>query len=71
MEILGYLGGYQGAIGEDRDNTIINTTGANIGILVENVDYVNIIGFTVVNGSWAGIRLMPSNNSLIENCIFF
>jgi parallel beta-helix repeat protein len=49
--------------GEDRDNTIINCS--SIGIRVENVDYVNVSGFTIENGSSAGIRLIPSNNSLI------
>jgi parallel beta-helix repeat protein len=53
--------------GEERDTTIINSTD-KMGIYVTNADFVNISGFTVVNGSWAGIRLMPSNNSLIENC---
>ena len=52
--------------GEDRDTTIINSTNL-MGIYVEDADYVNISGFTVVNGSWAGIRMMPSNNSLVEN----
>jgi parallel beta-helix repeat protein len=52
--------------GEDRDTTIINSTD-KMGIYVTNADFVNISGFTVVNGSWAGIRLMPSNNSLISN----
>jgi parallel beta-helix repeat protein len=52
--------------GEDRDTTIINSTD-KMGIYVTNADFVNISGFTVVNGSWAGIRLMPSNNSIIEN----
>jgi parallel beta-helix repeat protein len=52
--------------GEDRDTTIINSTNL-MGIYVTNADFVNISGFTVVNGSWAGIRLMPSNNSLLEN----
>jgi parallel beta-helix repeat protein len=54
--------------GEDRDTTIINSTNL-MGIYVSNADFVNISGFTVVNGSWAGIRLMPSNNSIIENNI--
>jgi parallel beta-helix repeat protein len=52
--------------GEDRDTTIINSTD-KMGIYVTNADFVNITGFTVVNGSWAGIRLMPSNNSLVYN----
>lgn len=51
--------------GEDRDTTIINASA--IGIFVQNIDYVNISGFTIVNGSSAGIRLIPSNNSLIQN----
>ncbi len=54
-------------IGEDRDNTTIHTTGSNIGIFVEYVDYVNISGFTVENGSSCGIRFIQSNNSIIEN----
>jgi len=52
--------------GEDRDITIINSTNL-MGIYVENADFVNITGFTVVNASWGGIRLRNSNNSLIEN----
>ncbi len=52
--------------GISRDNTTINSTNL-MGIFVENADFVNITGFTVENGSWAGIRLMPSNNSLVEN----
>ena len=56
--------------GEDRDTTTIHTTGTNIGIFVEYVDYVNISGFTVENGSSGGIRFIPSNNSIIESCRF-
>lgn len=52
-------------LGEDRDTTIINAT--NTAILAENADYINISGFTLLNGSSAGIRLRNSNNSLIEN----
>jgi parallel beta-helix repeat protein len=51
--------------GEDRDNTIINAS--NTGIWIENIHHVNITGFTIINGSSRGIRLMNSNNSLIEN----
>ena len=51
--------------GISRDNTTINAS--NIGIFVENADYVNITGFPIENGSSAGIRLMPSNDSLISN----
>ncbi len=51
--------------GISRDNTTINAS--SIGIFVENADYVNITGFTIENGSSAGIRLMPSSDSLISN----
>ena len=51
--------------GIGRDNTTINAS--SIGIFVENADYVNVSGFTTVNGSISGIRLMYSNNSIIEN----
>jgi parallel beta-helix repeat protein len=51
--------------GEDRDTTFINASG--IGIFVQNADYVNVSGFTTINGSISGIRLMYSNNSIIEN----
>ncbi|UCE74202.1 MAG: right-handed parallel beta-helix repeat-containing protein, partial [Methanomassiliicoccales archaeon] len=51
--------------GISRDNTTINCS--SIGIFVENADYVNISGFTVINGSSAGIRIRDSNNSIVEN----
>jgi parallel beta-helix repeat protein len=53
--------------GENKANTIINTT--NTAILAENADYINISGFTIENGSSAGIILRNSNYSRIENNI--
>jgi parallel beta-helix repeat protein len=54
--------------GEDRDTVIINTT--DIGILVENVDFVNISNFNIVNGSIIGIKFEYSNTNIITNNIF-
>jgi parallel beta-helix repeat protein len=51
--------------GESRDNTIINAT--SIGIFVDHVDYVNISGFFIENGSSSGISLLNSTGSKIDN----
>jgi parallel beta-helix repeat protein len=52
-------------IGEDRDTTIINAS--NIGILIENTNYVNISDFTIEDGGADGVRYQNSNESTINN----
>ncbi|MEE9150231.1 MAG: right-handed parallel beta-helix repeat-containing protein, partial [Thermoplasmata archaeon] len=56
-------------LGEDKYTTIINATGKIYGILIDNADYVNISGFSVIGANFYNIRLYPGNHSHIYDNI--
>ncbi len=56
-------------VGENRDTTIINGSGTTNVIIIENTNWVNITGFTIIQGR-SGIRFwMSSNNNITGNNI--
>jgi len=55
-------------IGENKSNTVIDGNGT--GIVVEVVaDYVNISGFTIQNGDFAGVAIYSGDNTIADNLI--
>ncbi len=55
-------------IGENKDITIINGNGSSNCIFVNSVNYVNISGFTVKNGTF-GVYINSSSNSNISGSL--
>ncbi|UCE38640.1 MAG: right-handed parallel beta-helix repeat-containing protein, partial [Thermoplasmata archaeon] len=55
-------------IGEDRDTTIIDGMGQYV-ITLASVDWVNITGFTLTNGSYGIYSALSSHNTFINNIV--
>ncbi len=53
--------------GEHMDTAIIDSEGSG-NVVQINADWVNITGFTITNGSGAGIYIYDSDNCTIKNC---
>jgi len=57
-------------IGENKETTVID--GSGIGDVVYiSADWVNISGFTIRNGSFAGIYINKDYNSIIDNIVSY
>ncbi len=56
-------------IGEDKDTTIINTSSKTYGVILKNVQYANISGFTVTGASGYNVLLSSSNHTHIHDNI--
>jgi parallel beta-helix repeat protein len=55
-------------IGENKETTIINSSGTGEDVIRITSDWVNVSGFTTLNGHW-GISISESDNITISNNI--